>query len=217
MNKVAVYENYRNYIPPHGVRSSIENLLSAIPKEFLGGLESVVLTNSESIGKGKTYRIKGRKYSRRACAGFYHRRHKGNQPWIEIVVDKALNNTPNIILWIPAIRAALLSDTLFHELGHHLDATVGSPAPSGEAAAEAWKKRLSKTYFRKRCWYIIGPLKLILSPFKELQVASFKLGTAHFEVFNLQLVTYSLFSEWNAWESVAGQGALLCCGLAEIP
>jgi hypothetical protein len=168
MGKITVYENYKNYIPPHGVRSSIEKLLSNLPKEFLGGLESVVLTNSESIRKGKTHRIKGRKYSRQACLGFYHPRYKGNQPWIEILVDKTLDKTPALILWIPPIREALLSDSLFHELGHHLDATVGSPAPSGEAAAEAWKKRLSKTYFRKHYWYIIAPLHLMLAPFSRI-------------------------------------------------
>jgi hypothetical protein len=162
-----IYENYKNYIPPHGVKASIEKLLSGVPKEFLGGLESVVLTNSESIGKGTTRRVQGRKYLRNSCGGFYHHRHKGNRPWIEIVVDNTLGDTPPLILWIPLIRELMLAGTLFHELGHHLDTTVGAPAPTGEAAAEAWSKRLSRTYFQRRYWYVWRPLRLITFPLRR--------------------------------------------------
>ena len=160
-----IYENYKSYTPPRGVKASVEKLLAAVPKEYLGGLESIVLTNSGSIGKGMTRRVQGRKYRRQSCAGFYHPRYKGNRPWIEILVDNALGDTPRTLLWIPIIREGMLSGTLFHELGHHLDATVGAPAPTGEAAAEAWNKRLSKIYFQKRYWYILKPLSLLLAPF----------------------------------------------------
>jgi hypothetical protein len=160
-----IYENYKGYTPPRGVKSSVEKLLSGVPKEFLGGLESVVLANSESIGKGTTRRVEGRKYRRNNCAGFYHPRFKGNRPWIEVIVDNTLGDTPRILLWIPLVREGMLSGTLFHELGHHLDVTVGAPAPTGEAAADAWSKRLSKRYFQKRYWYILKPLSLLLAPF----------------------------------------------------
>ena len=165
---VTVHENYKNYSPPHGVRSSIEKLLSAVPKEFQGGLESVVLTNSGSVGKGKTGRLKGRKYRQQRCGGFYHPRRKGERPWIEIVVDNTVGDTPSLILRIPLIREIMLAGTLFHELGHHFDATVGAPAPSGEAAAEAWRKRLSRSYFRKHYWYVIVPLNILLAPFSRI-------------------------------------------------
>jgi hypothetical protein len=161
-----IYENYKSYTPPCGVKASVEKLLSGVSKEYLGGLESVVLTNSGSIGKGMTRRAQGRKYRRQSCAGFYHPRQKGIRPWIEIIVDNTLGDMPQMLLWIPIIREGMLSGTLFHELGHHLDATVGAPAPTGEAAAEAWSKRLSKTYFQKRYWYILRPLSLLLAPFR---------------------------------------------------
>jgi hypothetical protein len=163
-----IYENYGNYAPPRGVKASIEKLLSGVPQEFLGGLESVVLTNSESVGKGTTRRVRGHKYRRQSCAGFYHPRNKGNRPWIEIIVDNAIGNTPRVFLCIPIIREGMLSGTLFHELGHHLDATVGAPAPTGEAAADAWSKRLSRRYFQKRYWYIMKPLSLLLAPFRKM-------------------------------------------------
>jgi hypothetical protein len=163
-----VFENYKNYTPPHGVKASVEKLLLGTPKEYLGGLESVVLTNSEAIGKGTTRRVQGRKYRRNHCAGFYHPRFKRNRPWIEIIVDNTVGDTPRMLMWIPLIREGMLSGTLFHELGHHLDVTVGAPAPTGEAAAEAWSKRLSKRYFQKRYWYILKPLRLLLAPFRKI-------------------------------------------------
>jgi hypothetical protein len=161
-----VYENYKGYMPPRGVKASVEKLLSGVPKESLVGLESIVLTDSGSIGKGMTRRVQGRKYRRQSCAGFYHPRQKGNRPWIQITVDHAFCDTPRMLLCIPIIREGMLSGTLFHELGHHLDATVGAPAPTGEAAAEAWSKRLSKIYFQKRYWYILRPLSLLLAPIR---------------------------------------------------
>jgi len=167
-NVLTVHENYKNYRPPHGVRTTIEKLLSAVPEEFQAGLESVVLTNSVAVGKGKTHRVKGRKYRQQSCGGFYHPRHKSERPWIEIVVDNTLGNTPPLVLRIPLVRELMLAGTLFHELGHHLDSTVGAPAPSGEAAAEAWRKRLSRSYFRKHYWYLIVPLKILLAPFSRI-------------------------------------------------
>jgi hypothetical protein len=107
-----IYENYKNYMPPHGVKASIEKLLSGVPKEFLGGLESVVLTNSESIGKGTTRRVQGRKYRRNDCAGFYHPRFKGNRPSMEIIVDNAIGSTPRMLLWIPLIRGHAVWNSL---------------------------------------------------------------------------------------------------------
>jgi hypothetical protein len=35
---------------------------------------------------------------------------------------------------------------LFHEVGHHLDATLGSVGRTGEGSAHAWEARLSSRY-----------------------------------------------------------------------
>ena len=59
---------------------------------------------------------------------------------------------------LPFMRDIAFAGTLFHEVGHHLDHTIGAPAPSGEAAAEAWNGRLMVfyfSYFRKHYWYFV--------------------------------------------------------------
>jgi hypothetical protein len=62
---------------------------------------------------------------------------------------------PRALMRVPLLRNIALADTLFHEIGHHLDNTIGAPARRGEAAAEAWQVRLLKFYFRKQYWYLL--------------------------------------------------------------
>lgn len=67
-----VRESYEANRAPNWMRSTVERLLESVPEELLGGLGSVVLTDSASIGGGKTHRVGGRKYERNDCRGFYH-------------------------------------------------------------------------------------------------------------------------------------------------
>jgi hypothetical protein len=156
---IPVYENYKNYRPPRYVHSTIVKLLSSLSTRHLSGLRSVVLTNAGAIGKGKTARVSGKKYLREQCLGFYHPQKDGEAPWIEIVVDNIVatleSETPSIVTHIPMMRNFVFAETLFHEIGHHLERTIGASAPQGEKAAEAWKDRLAARFFRKRYWYLV--------------------------------------------------------------
>jgi hypothetical protein len=159
---VPIHENYKNYRPPRYAGPTISRLLSALPQHYLLCLQSVVLTNASAIGRGKTHRIQGRKYLRNTCLGWYHHKWKGEPAWIEIVVDNviAAHLAPSVsfLIYIPIIRDFAFADTLFHEVGHHLDRTIGSPARGAEAAAESWKERLMVSYFRYFCkhyWYFV--------------------------------------------------------------
>jgi hypothetical protein len=113
-----------------------------------------MLTDTESVGRGKTRRVRGRKYDRNKCLGFYHPRTQSETAWIELVVDNIVAGMPRSVLGLQFIRDMVVSQTLFHEIGHHLDATLGSGARGGEAAAEDWCHRLSRTHFLMRYWYL---------------------------------------------------------------
>lgn len=106
---VRIHEAYRDYDPPRWIRQTVERLLTAITVPSTSELGSVVLTNSATVGAGRTRRV------------------------------------------------------LFHELGHHLDRTIGAPVRSGEAAADAWRTRLSREYFRARYWWF-RPIARVLRP-----------------------------------------------------
>jgi hypothetical protein len=157
---LSVFENYQDYQPPRYAHSTIAQLLSKLPQQYLSGLQSVVLTNAAAIGRGKTRRVAGKKYFRNECLGFYHPKLKGDQAWIEIVVDNIVASwfgpsMPRFMPRIPVLRSVAFASTLYHEVGHHLDHTIGAPAPGGESAAEAWKDRLLGSYFRKHYWYLV--------------------------------------------------------------
>jgi hypothetical protein len=146
---IAIHERYEGYEPMLGVRPAIERLLSGLPPGYLSGLESLVLTNSQAVGRGKTGRVRGRKFKRNECLGFYHPVSASCGPWIEIIVDRIIPVEFPKIVQREFLFEILLSKTLFHEVGHHLDVTIGSPARAGERAADAWSEILRKEFFRK--------------------------------------------------------------------
>jgi hypothetical protein len=162
---ITICENYKEYRPPSSTRRTVEKLLSSLPERYQSGLQSVVLTNAVAVNLGKTGRINGKKYRRKECRGFYHPRQRGDPAWIEIVVDNVIADTPGMAMKVPLIRETLFAGTLFHEIGHHLDTTIGAPAPTGEAAAEAWNKRLFAQYLLKHYWYAVPILKVFRALF----------------------------------------------------
>jgi hypothetical protein len=166
---VRLYENYKDYQPPRFVHRTVANLLSWLPKQYLSGLQSVVLTNAKAIGRGKTIRVRGKRHFRHDCRGFYHPGRHGEAPWIEIVVDNIIAGLPHVFWYLPVVRNLAFTETLFHEVGHHLDFTIGAPARSGEAAAEAWKERLSRSYAREHYWYLVVFARFVVKPVVRLR------------------------------------------------
>lgn len=151
---IPVVEGYKDYVPPRGVRRTIDRLLSSLPEHYLSGLESVVLTNADAVGRGKTRRLGGRKHDLRDCRGFHYPQSANGKPWIEIIVDNTIADYPPWVIWVPLIRDVLFAEVVFHEVGHHLNATVGLIARGEESAAERWGQRLGRSYLQKHYWYL---------------------------------------------------------------
>jgi hypothetical protein len=68
-----VQEAYKEYEPPTWVRPTVEGLLASVPAAYLSKVQAIVLTDAASQNLGKTQRMRGRKFDRRASRGFYHR------------------------------------------------------------------------------------------------------------------------------------------------
>jgi hypothetical protein len=148
-----VRHDYRDYRPPKWVEQTIHRLLQSLSRAHVGGLSAVVLTESSMVGKGRAARARGRKYQLRECLGFYRRAHAGEPAAVFLIVDNILQTRPQF-QWLQFARDAMLGDVLYHEIGHHLQATVGSHAAGGETSAEAWNSRLTQIHIRKRYWYL---------------------------------------------------------------
>jgi hypothetical protein len=135
------------------MRSTVERLLQSVRDDRLGRLGTVVLTDSASIGHDKTQRIGGCKCSRNECRGFCHAATRQEPAWIELVVDNMVERWPKPILALPFVRDVVVAQTLFHELGHHLFATVGLTREATRRPLKDWRRRLSREYLSKRYWY----------------------------------------------------------------
>jgi len=101
---ITIRENYKEYQPPSNIRRTVEKLLSSLPERYQSGLESVVLTNAGAVSRGKTNRIRGKKYRQQECGGFYHHRYKGDPAWIEIIVDNVIATTPAMAMKVPLLE-----------------------------------------------------------------------------------------------------------------
>lgn len=144
-----VVEDYRVYRAPEWVPRIVECLLKTVPEGQLRQVGSVTLRDSAGMPSGKSRRVRGRKFPVAECRGLYRQGHGSRGASIEIVVDNVLRGVPALLLRFDLIREVVLGRVLYHEVGHHLDATIGAPAPAGEAAAEAWSTRLLKNHTLK--------------------------------------------------------------------
>jgi hypothetical protein len=165
---IEIHEQYKSFVPPPWFRPTVERLLTSLPLQHVGGLQSVILTDSAGIGKGKTQRVAGRKYDRKACRGFYHQEWNGERAWIQLVADNILVGCPKSLLRFQFFRDLEVGETLYHEVGHHLHLTVGAAGRGGEETAEYWCKRLSRIHFRHRYWYLRPVVVALKAPARFL-------------------------------------------------
>jgi hypothetical protein len=162
--RIQVIENYKDFTPPAWVSKAVSRLLDGIPPQYLSGLRTITLSNTG----GFNHRLKRQKaWSRkrkvpiRECRGFYSRKWKGKPAQIELFVDKIIVGWPALFLKIPYFQEYAISDTLYHELGHHIHRTSAPEYKEREDVAEDWRKRLVRLYFPRRYWYLKPLWKLV--------------------------------------------------------
>lgn len=148
-----VIVNFIGYKPPFDVASTAQRVLDSVPRKYLTGLGSVVLTNSEALTRKRrnnTIKARQRKVRMGAAAGLYHPAANGNRAWIQIFVDNTLRGWEGWWLRVPFIRESKLSDVLFHEIGHHIHLAVRPEYREKEDVADVWKVRLQRNYHQQR-------------------------------------------------------------------
>ena len=146
----AVVTSFKTFTPPGWLLPTVACLLSTVPPGHAQSLSHVLLTDSDSVGRGKSARVRDRKWNRRDCCGFYHRATPSSPAHIVVVVDNVLRGIPHALRGVPFVREHALGQTIYHEVSHHLDFIVGSTSRPGEAAAESWSTRLLRGHWRSR-------------------------------------------------------------------
>lgn len=153
---ITITEDYGGYVAPRWVRKTVERLLSSIPDEHLTGMSAVVLAD------GSKRRARGRRQGRRRVAiGRYHPRWNGEPAWIELVVDRIVEDLPAPLNRLQFLRDLVVGRVLFHEVGHHLHATRRSVWRAPEPAAEEWRRRLTRIHVRQHYAYLRPILRLL--------------------------------------------------------
>lgn len=146
-----IIENYHGYVPPLDVTAAVLRLMKAVPSRRLAGIHTVVLTNQASLSqKRRKSKILARNGKIRIAdvSGLYHARYQGEPAWIEIFVDETLKAWGTGWLLTRSIRRDLaLGRVLYHEVGHHIYATL-RPKLDPEVFADRWRDKLLADYVR---------------------------------------------------------------------
>ena len=148
---------------PRWLRRTVERLLSSVPEARLRGLGAIVLTSTE-ITRNRRGGRAARRNRRGIRLGAYHGARQGEPGWIELVVDQLMNQLPSPLDKITLAREMTVGRVLFHEIGHHIAATIGSVGRTGEDSARTWEKRLMHLHIHARYSYL-RPLVPVISRF----------------------------------------------------
>jgi len=153
VTRTVIREFYNDFVPPRYVRKLVTNLLFSVPSEYLRGLDCVVLTNQSGAPRrqrlGKVTSRK-RRVPQSQVFGRYYRADHGKPAWIELFVDNLAAAVRAAHPLIPFCRTACFGHVLWHEIGHHIHATVRPEFREKEDVADRWAKKLGRIYFRER-------------------------------------------------------------------
>lgn len=150
---VQVHESYKEFAPRPDVVAAVNRLVSSIPSEYLVGLSSIVLTNAAAVPSDRTWRLGGQKWRPRESYSVYHRATRDAAPWIELIIDNLFAEWPPLLLRFKVVQDLVIGSTLYHEVGHHVDARIGGRRER-ESGADEWSRKLSRIHFRRKYWYL---------------------------------------------------------------
>jgi hypothetical protein len=152
-----VVEAYRDFEPPANFKQVVETLLAYVPPKYLVGLKTIILTNSSALSRDQRRQTTwSRKHKVRLseCRGSYFRATKSSPATIWLYVDNILRREPRWVTRVPLIRYMEPSNVLYHEIGHHIHATIKPAYKEREDVAEEWRRKLLGNFARKRYWYL---------------------------------------------------------------
>ena len=147
-------ESYRGYKPPCNVAKTIELLLRYVPPSDLRGFGGIVLTNASGLSRSQRHRRTAAGSHFSDVNGLYHQGSEGQKAYVEIFVDNIFKGWPVPIARLPFVRAIILSEVLYHELGHHVQSISKIRSSNREHFAESWELKAARRFMREHYWYL---------------------------------------------------------------
>jgi hypothetical protein len=132
------------------IEKSIRKLLSHCESEHLVGLDKIIILDS-FVG------------DKRACQGYYSRKHEQSKPTIYLSFDKIFWEKTTLPYCFRFVVRVNLSRVLYHEIGHHYHHTLkhGVKRKNAEEFAVQYQKQMMRKTAPK--WrYILYPIHLII-------------------------------------------------------
>lgn len=136
-------------------KKTIENLLKFVPPEHLYKINKIIVTDKSNEGKV------------RDVAGLYYGYQNSQEIDIVLCVSGMFYKMPRVFfILLPIIPKLLLANTLFHEIGHHVQRMGhGYKKERWESSADQYSKELSKrVFFSSRVFKVLSLFKFILVP-----------------------------------------------------
>jgi hypothetical protein len=163
---IEVREEYGGWTPPIDFRYVVNRLLRHVPEQYLGGISTVILTDSRTLNRARRRRkrrVKGKRFRLSEGLGIYHGAWQGQPAWIELFADRIVANEDKRTLRFPLFRDTAVGEVLFHEIGHHIHATKCPQHQEPEDVADQWRRKLHARFMRRQYWYLV-PVTWILRP-----------------------------------------------------
>src|SRR5208282_2289273 len=150
-----IVENYRDFDPPAGFRTTLDELLDALPEKYLAGLKTIILTNQEALSRDqrrqKTW-SRNHKIRLADARGWYQRASRSSPANVCLCVDNILTSEEPWMRRVPVFRYEALGTVLYHEIGHHIHAAHKPVFDGKENVAEDWSRKLFGRFLRLHYW-----------------------------------------------------------------
>lgn len=144
----------KDYTPPINALKTVEVLLGYIPAGDLVHLQSIVLTNTAALSRGRKRQRSSSGASISEVMGRYHPGYKEQPAYIEIYVDNTLDSGSWYDQRLPILRKMMFGEVLYHEIGHHVQYISKSKLVKREAFADKYAARLGKQFLQKSYRYL---------------------------------------------------------------
>jgi len=140
---------------PRNIGKMAERILRAVPEQYTLGLDSIILV--DRIRRSKS----------RDAVGIYVRKSASELPHVEIAVETLYEDMPGLVFFLPLVARLLLSEVMFHEVGHHYQTLIRTPKKSAiEKHAEDFSTMMMRRAFPG--WrFVLRSLSRLISPLRR--------------------------------------------------
>ncbi|GMW02243.1 MAG: hypothetical protein AMXMBFR84_33790 [Candidatus Hydrogenedentota bacterium] len=109
-----IVELYKDFSPPYPLIPRLRKALEVVPPRYLIGLDRIVLTNFEALPRNKRRGVLA------STKSAYWQAWKDEPAYIEILVDKHLQDSPGNTFPLRHRCISRIAMTMFGEIGHHI-------------------------------------------------------------------------------------------------